>query len=1643
MWQRTSALLLLLVAFPVHASFFSWSSASSEDDGASNELVSPIVNREIQVSVKAPWPSSPYNVLCEAFAFINDYRFLDRMVKTPRLVDSYQQVTEMAVEMAMNSGLHSPLLHFALTMRSQSPTCELHRGLASQVYSGDGDAFCVVNGKKVVTDLGEISKALKYKSIAEEGKQALLLPGENPRVASENMDKLVVLYANIGSEEFRTWYKKLVELNVPLVVRHLGSNKKDSEETMLQGYGVRLDIRNVEYKVFDERQSTDEEASLVNATALEDTVPHFLAGVNLTALGLSDSKLQATLWKNHEAERHHAQLIPPTWQRRRLSLQAATVVATATGNELLTLQEVSQNLPSVASTLVHVDVPDALFEVADNMEQSLQHLMKNSGGGLWVNGIPLEINRPSFNVFEMIETLKKEQKEMDNLYRRLKPYLDNQKALAKVLEALSQGEEFFQGEEESSETQDEFFRVDVESGEKGATIYLNDIEKDPQYEQFPTSLQQMLMGLQMGMPPAVRRNLFTILVVEDPTKGVPHLGRTFAAQIINQRMPVAYTVLVVDEDDIEECMKWVQETNPELGVPCPHSGDSWLDRDDDVFSTKELKGIDLTARDVYHMLAYISHTFDGRRDVLAAFSHDFDSSLTQETGVSLFEALKMFSDILEGLGVIEMSIAPADLAKKLHDFEEDNFQYEKGVRLAVDKNLKPGMSFLNGRSLPIYQEATKGGNNPSAELSQLFQEEFEVIMGMIMAEDITDSRPKSIYKSILSGKKAAANVFPKVHPLLASSKDGSFIDLDHKFGSDSFLFAKTSVVSPSDADSVIAIDAVIELNTRRGSTIAKNLISVMEKISNTLAGSSVAVAYRFIPSTKEAAKSALCPIVSAGAGTVGASVIREVLDWKMGDGGLSESTKKLLDSIDSVAGTLACRATDYMEGEFPSKNFIVANGRFMNILGTSLDTVDVELLMSLDLERTKVVTKTLREFIPGLNSPYDAVARTASFLSTALSESSRSSPNDAILKIEESLHLKENPLRFSWNEQEGGSSKSLKVNKENIVLWGIDVCWLTTFLLLSKMSVTAIVDPVTETAQRISPLLRVIRDELKLPLMLVLAPTMNLDGASKIPIASYYRFVADPLAYQDNQSAPQALFSNLPTDHVLTVRMDVPEPWDIQQAKSVQDTDNLRCDLKAGCSDNAAVAVNEDRGELYKQKHVTNVEYILNHLLVFGRCIETTGNPPNGLQLTLSKNKGEGKSRADVKQVEIEADGSVRAEEDANEEQDRYYSDTLVMKNLGYWQLRANPGVWDLNFAKNSRGAEIFDMVERDAKGVLQVSETGTNYLVMGNFVGSTSMLRVKRKLGHEESSLFYDDSSSDDDEDDIVHVFSLATGHLYERFLKIMMLSVTKRTSSKVKFWLFENFLSPTFKASARAMAERIGCDVEFVTYKWPEWLRGQSEKQRIIWGYKILFLDVLFPLNLKKIIYVDADQVIRGDLKELRDMDLGGAPYGYTPMCSSRESTLGFQFWNTGFWKNHLRGRPYHISALYVVDLERFRKTLVGDNLRAIYQQLSADPNSLANLDQDLPNFAQHQVPIFSLPQEWLWCESWCSDETKLDAKTIDLCNNPLHKEPKVSMAKRIISGDLFEESWIELDAEVEKYEKEYFDALGTCAGDATCTA
>ncbi|KAJ2984948.1 hypothetical protein NUW58_g5796 [Xylaria curta] len=525
----------------------------------------------------------------------------------------------------------------------------------------------------------------------------------------------------------------------------------------------------------------------------------------------------------------------------------------------------------------------------------------------------------------------------------------------------------------------------------------------------------------------------------------------------------------------------------------------------------------------------------------------------------------------------------------------------------------------------------------------------------------------------------------------------------------------------------------------------------------------------------------------------------------------------------------------------------------------------------------------------------------------------------------------------------------------------------------------ALLNPTSEIGQRWAPILKVLSELDGVFLRIFLNPNERLE---ELPIKRFYRYVlqSEPSFNDDGALRSEgAEFKGLPSDALLNLGMDTPPAWLVAAKQSVHDLDNLK--LSSIKSDVEAI-------------------YELEHILIEGHSRQIPGGgPPRGVQLLLGT------------------------------ERDPHFADTIIMANIGYFQFKANPGYYNIHL-QEGRSADIFDIISVGAKGYEAVSgDEGTEVALM-DFQGTTLYPRLKRREGMESVDVLEEteeDSGTDllsrglkfaegilggsktktkslsDEVHAEINIFSVASGHLYERMLNIMMVSVMKNTKHSVKFWFIEQFLSPSFKEFIPHLAKEYGFKYEMVTYKWPHWLRSQKEKQREIWGYKILFLDVLFPLSLDKVIFVDADQIVRTDMIDLINYDLDGAPYGFTPMCDSRTEMEGFRFWKQGYWKNYLRGLPYHISALYVVDLRRFRQLAAGDRLRQQYHQLSADPNSLSNLDQDLPNHMQFVIPIHSLPQEWLWCETWCSDESQKEARTIDLCNNPQTKEPKLDRARR----------------------------------------
>ncbi|RKP10347.1 UDP-glucose:Glyco protein glucosyltransferase-domain-containing protein [Thamnocephalis sphaerospora] len=554
----------------------------------------------------------------------------------------------------------------------------------------------------------------------------------------------------------------------------------------------------------------------------------------------------------------------------------------------------------------------------------------------------------------------------------------------------------------------------------------------------------------------------------------------------------------------------------------------------------------------------------------------------------------------------------------------------------------------------------------------------------------------------------------------------------------------------------------------------------------------------------------------------------------------------------------------------------------------------------------------------------------------------------------------------------------------------------------STIRVQAILDPLSEMTQKWASILEVLGGISGVSVQVYLNPNTLMQ---ELPLKRFYQFLMPSRLEYDEQTgatlATRATFTDLPEDMLLTMGLDTISAWLAMPTVSEHDLDNLKLDSSSRFSSVDAV-------------------FELEHLLVEGHVRDLTPDNPRGLQLNFGTT--------------------------ANPAQE----DTSVMANVGYFQLKANPGVFHLTI-REGRSSEFYrlqgidrvmwnneDEAEGSAASDEQEETKVDTRITINSFEGVVLFPTVRKRPGYETRELLGEDGEQDHTllgsikdkmtgwmggkkADGVapgkaeINIFSVASGHLYERFLSVMITSVMRHTKSTVKFWFIENFLSPSFKDFLPHLAKELNFDFELITYQWPHWLRKQSEKQRKIWGYKILFLDVLFPLDLEKVVFVDADQIVRADLKELVDLDLQGAPYGYTPFCADREEMDGFRFWREGYWKTHLRGKPYHISALYVVDLVRFRAMAAGDMLRGQYQALSADPNSLANLDQDLPNNMQDDVPIFSLPQEWLWCETWCSDASLKQAKTIDLCNNPLTKEPKLDRARRQIP------EWSEYDAEV----------------------
>ncbi|CAH2099777.1 unnamed protein product [Euphydryas editha] len=1427
----------------------------------------------------------------------------------------------------------------ALSMHLTSPTVRMFDQIATHNGAKEVscDAFVSIASRKICDNdaLRDILKSSTKYDPDDHRLETYLLDHSYP--SSDNKSLTAILYGELGMADFAAKHKILsgyADLGLINYIVRWNVKPRGKPKLRLSGYGVELQLKSTEYKSQDDttpKESEDGDTSSPSTEEDENDPQNQIDGFNFGKLKNLFPALRTPLerFRRHLSETNEELAPLKVWQMQALSMQAAAAVIDAHdagGDEALkVLTSIAQNFPMQTKSLIHVNVPRSFRdEVLYNQDVWASALgLRAAEPLLLVSGA--QYDAEEVDVLALLAALKDDIGPMNTLHA-----LGLSKNFINKLMSLDVGETYSWEE----------YGLDIRDT---SITWLNDLESDERYRRWPSSFMELLRPTYPGMLRNLRRNIYNYVIIVDPTSPLSAPPLKLGETLLKHATPVRVGLVLA----------------PARG-PLPAA--------------------------VRSAFNYVAQDRNSNKEAFYFLAQLLQSA--PEDGVS-FEHIKNHLKKYTSFNA------------NLDDIISEDSEYNFGNQLAEEFVSKLGTDkypqvLVNG--VPLWDD----GPTPATSSVELLEEALVTALSRHTAR-----LQRAVFRGDLADTDDALDylmkqphIMPRLNRRVLASDPSQYLDLSgvpsspelftedkihrllHLSGRDALATALPILkyfLKPGKQEKITQTIWVIgDLNEKDTRDLLRNALTFMKRAADspppwpyfatpmTIRGvdlskmftqrESGGVRVAFIPNVEGAAgeEQSLNKVVLAALAALDpASAARYVARLLDDDGCHERRDCEILPELVPLlhehawalkgARVLCARGARLRAGQ----RALVHNARLVGPLAPA-ERFSLDDFVLLERYSNQVYGDKLAELLSVKNSvdkndidDDDAPALSAEQYVQVVALLAARSPRART------------PLPAGLRTDHSVVDLAPLYDDE------------------AAVDIVAVLDPASTAAQRLAPLLLVLRRVVNCRLRLFLNPQ---DKNSDMPLKSFYRYVLEPeLQFSSSGAAgagAAARFSRLPHAPLLSLELRTPPNWLVECVKSVYDLDNIR---------------------LADVDSVVHSEFELEYLLLEGHAWDTTlGTPPRGLQLVL---------------------GTKDNPED---------KDTIVMANLGYFQLKANPGAWILRL-RPGRSEEIYEIVGHENTDTPAGSDD--IQVLMSSFRSHVIKLRLSKKPDKQHLDLLVENDEKNsggiwnsiassfgggeeqESQDETINVFSVASGHLYERFLRIMMLSVLKHTKSPVKFWFLKNYLSPSLKDILPYMAQEYGFEYELVQYQWPRWLQRQRDRQRTIWGYKILFLDVLFPLHVKKIIFVDADQIVRADLKELVDLDLAGAPYGYTPFCDSRKEMEGFRFWKQGYWRNHLQGRSYHISALYVVDLKRFRRIAAGDRLRGQYQALSQDPNSLSNLDQDLPNNMIHQVAIKSLPQEWLWCETWCDDDSKKYAKTIDLCNNPMTKEAKLSAAMRIV--------------------------------------
>jgi UDP-glucose:glycoprotein glucosyltransferase len=321
--------------------------------------------------------------------------------------------------------------------------------------------------------------------------------------------RTAILYANVHAPEFDgtlEWLKGLAtdQEDFNFALRFI-PDVSQRKALFLNGFGVELDVKNTEYKVLDDRKVADEfveDASFVSqhaetAEILYEKVPTIQ---KLTKDQIADIAVKAVTFASQSENR---------W------------------NSLVRL---SENFPKYAHLLLNTKANFDLHKTSISIMQTTT----GEEQMMLLNGQTVDVD--DLNVFKLLRMIREDTKTISQLKEL---GFSSSEAIDLLSSPL---------ENASGTGWGESFNIHCEE-----VIWLNDLEKDHRYAQFPAGIDSILEPGHQNQFKYIRKNVFNVLFVvdfTDPTV-IPEIFRLY--QFLNQLVPFRFGILpFVPTTELEE-----------------------------------------------------------------------------------------------------------------------------------------------------------------------------------------------------------------------------------------------------------------------------------------------------------------------------------------------------------------------------------------------------------------------------------------------------------------------------------------------------------------------------------------------------------------------------------------------------------------------------------------------------------------------------------------------------------------------------------------------------------------------------------------------------------------------------------------------------------------------------------------------------------------------------------------------------------------------------------------------------------------------------------------------------------------------------------------------------------------------------------